>query len=361
MKKVFLYAYDKQNLGDDLFVHAITKRYPSVKFYMITDAKNKKTYEELKNLRIINKESVLFRFFERIRPSLKSWAKAYLEKRCDATVFIGGSIFIEYETWEQSLTWWDYESKNRNFYVLGANFGPYKTDAYKESLSNIFRKMKCVCFRDKYSFSLFSNIPTVKYAPDILFGIEMPKRLKTDKNVFVSVIDCENRKKGMDSISDNEEVYLNNTIRIIKDSLINGYSVTLSSFCKEEGDEITIKKILDFLDEDEKKKIFVFNYNGTNVKEILQCISDSDFVVASRFHAMILGFVACKPVFPIVYSSKTLNVIDDISFSGKYWDLRTDKNVNIHFNDLQNQTLKYSRSIIEQSKEHFIMLDDILH
>ena len=32
MNSVFLYAYDRQNLGDDLFVHTITKRYPDVQF-----------------------------------------------------------------------------------------------------------------------------------------------------------------------------------------------------------------------------------------------------------------------------------------------------------------------------------------
>ena len=33
-KRCFLYAYDKQNLGDDLFVHTICNRYPDAQFYM---------------------------------------------------------------------------------------------------------------------------------------------------------------------------------------------------------------------------------------------------------------------------------------------------------------------------------------
>ena len=44
MKKLFLYAYDRRNLGDDLFVHIITKRYPDVKFYMWSDKMNRETF-----------------------------------------------------------------------------------------------------------------------------------------------------------------------------------------------------------------------------------------------------------------------------------------------------------------------------
>ena len=32
MKRIFLYAYDKINLGDDLFISFITNRYPDIYF-----------------------------------------------------------------------------------------------------------------------------------------------------------------------------------------------------------------------------------------------------------------------------------------------------------------------------------------
>lgn len=44
-----------------------------------------------------------------------------MEKRCDAIVYIGGSIFIEYDNWKQILTWWDYEALNRKFYIWVQN------------------------------------------------------------------------------------------------------------------------------------------------------------------------------------------------------------------------------------------------
>ena len=52
MKKAFLYAYDRQNLGDDLFVHTITGRYPNTQFYMWSDRKNRETFSFLPNQNI---------------------------------------------------------------------------------------------------------------------------------------------------------------------------------------------------------------------------------------------------------------------------------------------------------------------
>ena len=45
MKKIFLYAYDHVNLGDDLFIETIVNRYPDTEFYFWTDNENKKVFQ----------------------------------------------------------------------------------------------------------------------------------------------------------------------------------------------------------------------------------------------------------------------------------------------------------------------------
>ena len=144
MKKTFLYAYDRQNLGDDLFVHAITRRYSDVQFYMWSDKKNRRVFADLPNLKVIDKDSKFVHLLHKLRPSLIARYRSCLEKRCDAVVYIGGSIFMEYPNWEQICTWWEYEAKNRPFYVLGANFGPYHTEAYRKKMEEIFRDCRDV-------------------------------------------------------------------------------------------------------------------------------------------------------------------------------------------------------------------------
>lgn len=362
MNKIFICAYDRNNLGDDLFVHTITKRYTKTKFYVWTSATNIETFKSLPNLKVLDQDSQFVKFLKKIRPSFVSRYKGMMENRCEAVVYIGGSLFIEYDNWKTILTWWDYEAKNRNFYVLGANFGPYKTEEYREELANVFANTKDVCFRDSYSYEQFSEVPTVRYAPDILFDLDMPKRTDEKKRVFISVIDCKEKSEGINQFAEHEEEYLDFIWHCILISNRLGYRVTLSSFCKAEGDENAIKKIVSFLPEELVSKVDVINYDGTNAEEILQAISNSDFVIASRFHAAILGFVSMKPVLPIVYSDKTIHVLQDIQFQGLVLDLRKKQTVNF-FELLENtntQRLSNVKQLKLESVNHFLKLDKIL-
>ena len=95
MKKIFLYAYDHINLGDDLFIETIANRYSDTEIYFWTNAQNQKAFEEQKNLKIIDENSTKTKILKKIRPSLAARYKAGIQKKCDAQVYIGGSIFME--------------------------------------------------------------------------------------------------------------------------------------------------------------------------------------------------------------------------------------------------------------------------
>lgn len=353
--------YDRQNLGDDLFIHTITKRYTKTKFYVWTSATNIETFKSLPNLKVLNQDSQFVKFLKKIRPSFVSRYKGRMENRCEAVVYIGGSLFIEYDNWKTILTWWDYEAKNRNFYVLGANFGPYKTEEYREELANVFANTKDVCFRDSYSYEQFSEVSTVRMAPDILFDLDMPKRTDEKKRLFISVIDCKEKSEGINQFADFEVEYLNYLTRCIVASINQEFSVTLSSFCKAEGDEYAIKKVMSLLPQGLLSKVDVLNYNGKNAEEVLQAISNSDFVIASRFHAAILGFVSMKPVLPIVYSDKTIHVLQDIQFQGLVLDLRKIQNVDFSkiLENPRRQQIDNIKQLQLESANHFLKLDKV--
>lgn len=362
MKKIFLYAYDRINLGDDLFIHTICNRYPDVKFYLWSKEYNKKTFEKIKNLKVLAQDSKSLDFVNKIHPSLFTRYKAFMERKCDAVVYIGGSIFIEYDNWEQILSWWDYEALNRRFYVLGANFGPYKTEAYRDKLASILCNVEDVCFRDKYSADLFSDVDKARYAPDILFSYPFTN-VKSKKQVFISVIDCGGRNIGLDKLSDKEVQYIQLIQKYINYYVEKGFSVKLSSFCKIEKDEEAIANITNNLSASVKEKVSVINYNGSNVVELASAIAESQLVIASRFHAAVLGFAADKPVLPVVYSDKTVNILKDLAFSGKYIDIRKlDENSYIEPKDI-NLNMQMIDSIDEVRKKsnlHFEKLDMLL-
>lgn len=363
MKKIFLYAYDRINLGDDLFVHTIAKRYPHVQFYMLSNKENQRTFGKLKNLKVIDKESLFMRFIKRIRNSFVPKYINWKEKNCDAIVYIGGSIFIEYDNWEQILTWWDYEAKNRPFYVLGANFGPYKTEAYRDKLAEIFNNMEDVCFRDKYSLDRFSEVSVVRCAPDILFNCNMRMVSTEKKQIFISPINCGSRKAGLEKLEEYESQYLEFMCNLLCKYIKDGHILVFSSFCSNENDDEAIDKLLAYMNiAEENSQVRVLRYDGTNVDAVLQAIAESELIVASRFHASILGFAANKPVLPVVYSDKTIHVLEDVGFKGIYVDIRKLVEIDIKYlqKNMDKQKLHDMDILREQAERHFEKLDKLL-
>lgn len=361
MKRIFLYAYDRINFGDDLFIRTICRRYKNVKFYIWSYKYNKDVFKNIKNLIVIDKNSRPLKFLENKITPLFSRYYSFMEKRCDAIVYIGGSIFIEYDNWQQSFVWWDYEALNRKFYILGANFGPYKTEEYRNKLASIFNNVQDICFRDKYSYNLFSDVKKVRYAPDILFNYQC-KTTETKKQIFISVIDCLSRESGLDKLCDKEENYINILLKYIGIYVNKGYTVVLSSFCKIENDEKAINKILDRIDSNVERSVKIVNYNGENTDNVVSAMAESEFVIASRFHGTVLGFALDKPVLPIVYSDKTINILKDLSFKGRYIDIRkinSESYVELD-NNYDFQRIADIQQIRKDSEKHFEKLDKLL-
>lgn len=364
MKRVFLYAYDKQNLGDDLFIHTITKRYPKTKFYLWSDKQNKHNFKRIKNLTVVAQDGAFVRFLKKIRPSLAVRYKNRYIRRAVASVYIGGSIFMEYKHWETIVGWWEYAVNAYPMYALGCNFGPYQTEEYRKSMQEIFSKMQDVCFRDTYSKKLFQTLDKVRCAPDILFGCPMPSLPIDEKRIFVSVIDCASRDEGdTSSLSQYDESYIHNVTKLLKEYLSNGYTLTLASFCKTEGDEKAVQKIREGLQVSlEDNRVNNLFYDGTNVEELLASIASAKYVIASRFHGAILGLSAGRPVLPIVYGDKTLRVLEDISFTGKVLDIR--KKESVSFAEAQknfaNFQLPNVSELANDAETHFINLDKVI-
>ncbi len=357
MKKVFLYAYDGQNLGDDLFIHTIVKRYPHVQFYMRSDPKNRENLRFLRNLKVLDLKIGPYRFLNRIRSSLVHRYRVWWEKRCVATVYIGGSIFIEHEDWSQYLQWWDSMAQSRDFYVLGANFGPYHTEAYRECISRIYARMKDVCFRDQYSLKLFSDVKTVRQAPDILLAYPMPQVAVQEKQIFVSVIHCGGRAQSHD-LTQYEAGYVENMARLLTQYRQEGYRLVLSSFCAPENDEEGIVRILKAMGAEQDPSIRILRYDGTNADQLTTAIAESEFVVATRFHAMILAMAADRPVLPLIYSDKTIHVLEDLHFDGPVIDIRSCEDYTAV--GRPTRSVVDCRKLAQEAQKHFEQLDKVL-
>ncbi|MBT2216475.1 polysaccharide pyruvyl transferase family protein [Virgibacillus dakarensis] len=278
-----------------------------------------------------------------------------IANKCSAIVHIGGSIFMQKESWNQ-LRINKSMVRDKPYFVLGANFGPFTDELFYKQHYELFKGYTDICFRDNYSYELFKNLDNVRKADDIVFQLDSRHPVKIEKYIVISVIKPSFRK----NLSDCDDIYFQKIKDITVYFINNGYEVTLMSFCGNEGDQEAIDKIAKIIPSEKRDSVRKYYYKS-NVTEALKVISSSSYVIATRFHAMILGWLYNKPVFPISYSEKMNNVMADIGYRGSYIDLKriqSLKVVNVYYGlktNFVNITFQ-----INNSEKHFKILDKFL-
>lgn len=301
--KVFLMAYARKNLGDDLFLKMILDRYPNHSFFMkINDYKYlDKLDEEYKNLTILQGADTDDELYE-------TDVNDY-----DAYIYVGGSIFMEGgRVYNLSNKFFDFiercKENNKPFCYVSSNYGPYYTQEYLDLSRKTFMECFDICFRDKYSYEMFKESPKVRYAPDYIFTYPVDTTKKISNSVGISVIDLGIR----DALRHNEEKYINLLIKNIKTYLDSNKKVYLFSFCESEGDEKTIDKILESFAGNQN--VIGVRYNG-DVNEFINIYSQMEYMICARFHAMILSSIAKQKMYIMSYSKKIDNVISDLELN----------------------------------------------
>ena len=320
-------AYTAFNLGDDLFLKILFERYPNCKFVLFTQNTNYlKFIQAYPNVRI-----ACFNMFEyTILGVLRKLSfqnlyiylyKHFLSRKCkkyDGYVSIGGSIFIQNKS---ELTLMDFIYRvivrdifiNKPKFIIGANFGPIKTTGYTLFYKQLFSHFTDICFREKYSYSLFKDLINVRCASDVIFQLTLPTTKKEKNSLGFSIIDIDRRTE----LSAYSSKYYKLIAALVSLSIRRGQIPYMVSFCEHEGDERAINKIISLLDINERTRIKKLMYKG-NVDDFLPKYSSLESVFTTRFHAMILGFMGKQNIYPLIYSDKMMNVINDLNYNGKY-------------------------------------------
>lgn len=324
-KKMMINAYTEFNLGDDLFIKVLCERYPDTRFMIIAPRLYKLVFKDLTNLKVYASDSVLFRGINYVFRKLKlhnNFLQKLLGDQSDGTVHIGGSIFMQGEHWQEYVEHLEaMRNKSKPYYLMGANFGPYTDEEYVQVHRRIFPEYTDISFREQYSYDLFKDLGNVRLAPDIIFQLkygqdQMPSGLTATagRTIAISVI-----KPSAKNLSGFDNLYYEKMKDVAIYFIKQGYAVHFMSFCQHEGDQEAISQILGLIPAEYQEQTHVHLYK-TNIDEILSALAGASCVVASRFHAMILGWVFNKPVFPVAYSKKMINVMEDAYFTGKYTD-----------------------------------------
>lgn len=374
MKRLFVQAYVSDNLGDDLFLHILFARYKHVQFRLMADRiyqqflkyPNVEFSKQPSSILILRILSKLLRLSFSAKSSIMMWEKAWKKylvrqsRECDAYLYIGGSIFMQHSEgfrFTDSLNGWVAEIF-RDKFVLGANFGPYLEDAYLAFYQKkVFPSYLDICFRDKYSYLLFQNIPNVRYCQDIVFQLRKNRRSNVlKKSIGLSVMDFSHREDIDEKLNG---LYVQKVLEAIEWHYKLGYDIYLFSFCKNEGDEKAIETIQSSLPSD--IKCFTCSYAG-DIDAFLSIYSSMETMVTLRFHSLILSVLYGQKIYPLIYSNKTLNVLrDGLQYSGPY-KLLKDLNSWSPCQLLQEvMVVDYEREEFALSAEkQFMMLDKFL-
>ena len=333
MKRVLVHGYFRANLGDDLFFRVLAMRYPDVKFFIPTTRWDyRDLLRDLPNVKVID----FFKIAKLTSKKVYTLPKLYSHfnmKRFDAVVCIGGSLFIDRENPTQKdrieaenysfICDWEYaRAANVPYYVLGANWGPCYNDYYYDYFSKAFDSLADLYFRDRASYDLFSNKPMVRCGGDILMGNLLVKEIATGtkkKQIAISVIDPGKKNEI------NPECYYRNLADLCLAYSAEGYAVKLLSFCKDEGDEDACRQVLKYAGENAAELVF---YRG-NWQEMLRMMAESQLMIATRFHATVLGWTLGVPVYTVAYSNKTLNLMADCRMEGSCIPLEKMESLNI--------------------------------
>lgn len=350
MKKVILSAYINNNLGDDLFIKILCERFPNTKFILFLPKKTK----FLKSLPNVH-TSIIGYYIDEISYKLykRLIATKLLSFFVKTHVHIGGSLFIENSKWRRKLNRYSLKVKSFEYnFLIGCNFGPFEDENYLKSYKKVFNEFTDISFRDTASLKLFSEMDNVRVAPDLVLSYSSSV-VKQKKSIGIALIDLNNREE----LKKYEAIYLSNLKEIIKNYSQKSYSINLFSFCEEEGDfsaANSLKKEISI-----NSEIHIINYTG-NIEEFLKKFNAMEIIVASRFHAMILGLTQNSQVIPLTYSEKMISTLNDLEYTGLVKKIK-----NLKINDYKEilSSLETATSAIDVKKHsqeaisHFTYLD----
>lgn len=318
MKRVLVHGYFRANLGDDLFFRVLALRYPDVMFHIPTTRWDyRELFQDLPNVKIIDFLKITKLTTRKTYMLPKIYSRLNM-KRFDAVVCIGGSLFIdrknptandriEAEKYSFICDWEYAKAAGVPYFVLGANWGPCYNDYFYDYFSRAFDSLADLCFRDRASYGEFSHKPAVRCSGDILMDnpiIRSESSMVTKKQIAVSIISPE----GKSEIACDCKVYYDSLAALCQEYTGLGCAVKLLSFCCDEGDEAACAQVLDRLED--KSGVEMVTYRGS-WQEMLQVMAESELIIASRFHATVIGWTLGVPVYSLVYSSKTVNLMED--------------------------------------------------
>lgn len=368
MKEIRILAYTNFNFGDDMFIYTLCKTFPNQKFVLKADKSYKKTFGKLLNLSI-HRISLVEKMYNIIVGACPNLYKKNVNTfGYSAIVYVIGGLFDEDDIWKKlvnkyglkrlkNIMWKNSYDSNVPFFLLGCNITRVSSEKYINQMNFLFEGLRDICFRDKYSYDYFQKLDNTRYAPDIVFNYKCNLKNEKDK-ILISVWGPLTHTKSFPQWEWAKKLwkpYEKFIIEIAKEFAKLGKKVTLLALCENEGDLYACNKIKD----NGQLDVDIVTYNG-NLEEIISLFEKAYFVVGTRFHSIVMALNAKCAFYPIVYESKSLQLLNDIKYSGNYSNIEdvTSYNVkNVLGNYKKNEVINCEGIKADASKQFKVLKD----
>ena len=350
---ILLKSCTNGNFGDDLFIISILDRYASENrgFDILVYEREKYTFLEKKypNINLIEYPipNIVYRGIAAFqnktcksnRIKKKTYEKIYetiFSREYDAFINIGGSLMACYETDTFVLGNWIEELfankiKAKKKYHLNINMGFGITTKFLNDCVNIFLKYDDVCFRDEYSYKIFSGIVPCRIAPDVVLNwaleLDKNKNCKANKTIGINIINLTENKRMYSQRREYINSYEKKIVDIASFYIDNNYRVLLFGFDDRLAERTYIELVEKLIREKNIQNrnninIEYIDYSFSKYEIVLNRIRECDLFVSTRFHAMVLAMSFGIPVFPIAYDEKIKNFMEYIGANDKVINIK---------------------------------------
>jgi colanic acid/amylovoran biosynthesis protein len=300
---IIVSAYLDNNIGDDLMLKLLAQRFTEHEFYLYTN------------------KSVITKTFE-------SFANVFVKplhcqkidiKQSKVFLTIGGSLFVDLNTFRGQIN-----RIRRIFYIkklkrlgkkivtLGCNLGPYTGKIGLLLTKWELRNNNLVTVRDIESLNIIKRMRSVKnyyLGNDIVYNFKKEK-IDDPKSIGLGISAYRSLKNG--------EINIKNYIQLAKiaDNYIEKTekNVGIFAFDSEFENDVSAAHHI-YAQSNRKDKISIYTYLGDS-EVFIENISKCEKFIAIRFHSAILADILNIPFYPIVYSNKMDNLLNDLDYSG---------------------------------------------
>ena len=364
---ILLHAYVAQNLGDDLFLFLICKRYPQHTFYLFAEGRFIEQYKHIPNLRILKiyvLPKVLRKALRKLGVINFDMSFEYFQRRIlqrkalnftSFQIWLGGSQFVETKNWKTIIAYKKYQQKfHIPFVSISATAGPFLTEEYKKKAIEVIKGYDEICFRDKKSYEITGELSNARYEMDMVFTLDRIIPLKHKKKIVLSMIDVRSKFQSTPNVGIEYEKKILEIAQYYNDY---GYELCFLSCCILQGDTQISQRLIAQIRNPVSVK--VVEYTG-DLDAFLTEIADAQMMVATRYHANVIALRYGLKVLPIIYEDKTRFLLEDLQRSGvELQKIHTIsiENINTYFVQLSSEEI---RNCVKSAKRQYQAIDELI-